>query len=52
MPTRLTAVQFEAQYGDLVRREYAEHSTARTLRRALEERRPPVLVSEGVLKVW
>ena len=32
--------------------EYAEKSTARTLRRALEERRPPVWVSEGVLKMW
>ena len=50
--SRLTAAQFELQYGELVRREHAEHSTARTLRRALEERRPPVRVSEGVLKVW
>ena len=49
---RLTAVSFESQYGELVRREYAQHSTARTLQRALEARQPPVRVSEGVLKVW
>ena len=52
MSTRLTAVQFEAQYGELVRREFPQYLTARTLRRALEERRPPVRVSDGVLKVW
>ena len=52
MSKRFTAVQFEAQYGDLVRREYAEKSTPYTLRRALEGRCPPVRVSEYMLKVW
>ena len=52
MAKRLTAEQFESQYGDTMRREYAEYVTPRTLMRALEHRRPRIPVSEGVLKVW
>ena len=52
MSGRLRAAQFEEQHGHLLRRELSQYSTARTLRRALEERRPSIRVSEGVLKVW
>ena len=52
MAKRLTAEQFESQYGDTMRREYAEYVTPRTLLRALEHRRPRIPVSEGVLRVW
>ena len=49
---KLTAAEFERRYGALVNREYSGMGTARLLRNALSERRPPIEVSEGVLKVW
>ena len=49
---RLTAVEFESKYGDLVRVDYAAYKTAYTLRKALAGRQPPVYVTDGVLKVW
>ena len=52
MPKCLTAVQFEAQYGDLVRLDFSEYITSRTLLTALGERDPPIRVSRGVLDVW
>ena len=52
MARRMTADAFEEQYGDLVRREFSEYTTAFTLKKALEQRRPPVRVSDGVLKEW
>ena len=45
-------MQFEATYGELVRRDFPEYKTARTLSRALEKRCPPIRVSDGVLMVW
>ncbi len=48
----MTADSFEEQYGDLVRREFSEYTTARTFMMALGRRRPPIEVKEGVLKVW
>ena len=48
---KLTAAEFERRYGALVNREYSGMGTARLLRNALSERRPPIEVSEGVLKV-
>ena len=49
---KLSAAQFEVEYGDIIRREYAEYQTPRALLRALEHRQPRIMVSEGVLKVW
>ena len=49
---KLTAAEFQERYGDLVAREYSEYDTARTLQRALGVRKPPIVVSEAMLKVW
>ena len=48
----MTSDVFEEQYGDLVRRDFSEYTTAHTLRIALEKRRPPIRVSDAVLKLW
>ena len=48
----MTAAAFEEQYGDLVRRDFSKYTTARTLKTALENRQPPIRVSDGLLKVW
>ena len=48
----LTTKAFEEQYGDLVRQDFSQYTTAHTLRKALEDRHPTVNVSVGVLKVW
>ena len=52
MPPKLTAAEFERRHGELVMREYSDVGTARLLRNALKARRPPIEVSDGVLKVW
>ena len=49
---RLTAVEFQERYGELVAQEYSECQTARTLQVALGKRRPPIVVSEAMLKIW
>ena len=52
MSAHLTAEQFEAQYGALVRRELSQYTAAYRLRQALGARSPPIHVSEALLKVW
>ena len=52
MPPKLTADAFESQYGKLVTREYSQCGTARVLNNALKARKPPILVSDAMLKVW
>ena len=50
MPSK--ADQLEAVYGDEVRQLALTHTTARRLKGALEERRPPLYYTDGVLKQW
>ena len=50
MPSKADAL--EAAHGDEVRELYRIHTTARRLKVALEERRPPLLHTDGVLKQW
>ncbi len=50
MPSK--ADQLEATYGDEVRQLALIHTTARRLKGALEERRPPLYYTDGVLKQW
>ena len=49
---KLTADVFEERYGDLVAREHGECTTPYTLRKALTERKEPIHVTDGILKVW
>ena len=48
----LTAAQFEQSYGDLVRSEYPDVIRERALSNVLVAREPPVIVPDGVLRVW
>ena len=49
---KLTAALFQERYGDLVSEHFAQYTTAHTLRVALSERKPPVIVTDGMLKMW
>ena len=49
---KLTAALFEEQYGKLVSEDFSWYHSARTLRVALSQRKPPILVTDGMLKVW
>ena len=49
---KLTAALFQELYGDLVSEHFAEYTTARTLRVALSQRKPPIIVTDGILKLW
>ena len=49
---KLTAANFQERYGALVSQHFAEYTTARTLRVALAKRNPPIVVTDGMLKVW
>ena len=49
---KLTAALFHERYGDLVSEHLAQHTTAYTLRIALSQRRPPIIVTDGMLKLW
>jgi hypothetical protein len=49
---KLTAALFEERYGNLVSEHFAQYTTARTLRVALSERQPPIIVTDGMLKIW
>ena len=46
------AEDFETRFGDLVAREFPDFTSAYTLQRALASRRPPIIISEGILKTW
>ena len=41
---KLTAASFHARYGDVVSKHFAQHTTAYTLRIALSQRKPPIIV--------
>ena len=49
---KLTAALFHERYGELVSEHFAQHTTAYTLRIALSQRRPPIIVTDGMLKLW
>ena len=49
---KLTAALFQEQYGNLVSEHFAQYTTARTLRVALSQRKPPIIVTDGMLKTW
>ena len=49
---KLTAAKFQEKYGDVVSQHFAQYTTARTLRAALAARKPPITVTDGMLKVW
>ena len=46
---KLTAALFHERYGDLVSEHFAQHTTAYTLRIALSQRKPPIIVTDGML---
>ena len=48
----LTAALFHELCGNLVSEHFAEYATARTLRVALSQRKPPIIVTDGMLKIW
>ena len=48
----ITAAEFEEIYGVLTRSEYPEFTRERALSKVLARREPPVIVSDGVLRVW
>ena len=49
---KLTAAVFQERYGDLVSEHFSQYTTAHTLRVALSERKPPIIVTDGMLKMW
>ena len=49
---KLTAARFQEWYGNLVSEHFVQYTTARTLRVALAERQPPIIVTDGMLKLW
>ena len=48
----ITAAEFEEVYGALARAEYPEYTRERALSKVLSRRQPPVIVPDGVLRVW
>ena len=48
----LTAALFQERYGNLVSEHFAQYTTPHTLRVALSERKPPIFVTDGMLKMW
>ena len=49
---RLTATDFEEMYGAMTRSKYPEYTRERALSKILSRREPPVIVPDGVLRVW
>ena len=49
---KLTAALFQEQYGNLVSEHFAQYTTPHTLRVALSQRKPPIIVTDGMLKIW
>ena len=49
---KLSAALFHERYGELVSEHFAQHTTAYTLRIALSQRKPPIIVTDGMLKLW
>ena len=52
MAGKMTAASFEARYGAIARQEFPHCTTVYMLRKALAKRRPPVYVTDAMLKVW
>ena len=50
--SKLTAACFQEKYGHVVSEHFAQYTTAHTLRVALAARKPPITVTDGMLKVW
>ena len=48
---KLTAAQFHERCGHLVPGHFAQYTTAHTLRVALSQRNPPIIVTDGMLKI-
>ena len=49
---KVTAALFHERYGNFASEHFAQHTTAYTLRIALSQRKPPIIVSDGMLKLW
>jgi len=49
---RITAADFEEVYGTMTRAEYPEYTRERALSNVLAQREPPVIVPDGVLRLW
>ncbi len=49
---KMTALVFQERYGALVEREYGHCTNHRTPKVALAVRKPPIIVSDGLLRVW
>ena len=49
---KLTAKLFQERYGDIVSEHFSQYTTAYTLRVALSQRKPPIIVTDGMLKIW
>ena len=52
MAPTLTAAAFQSLYGNLCSEHFGQYTTARTLRIALSKRKPPIIVTDGILKIW
>ena len=49
---KISTAQFQEKYGDVVSQHFAQYTTAHTLRVALAARKPPIIVTDGMLKMW
>ena len=49
---KISADDFEKQYGKLVREKYAEYGTAYKLDKALRAHKPAICMTQGLLKQW
>ena len=49
---KLTAALFHEWYGNFVSEHFAQHTTAYNLRIALSQRKPPIIVTDGMFKLW
>ena len=47
-----TAADFDEKYGKMAREEYGHCKSAYKLSAALATRRPPIVATQGMLKVW
>ena len=52
MPPKLTASLFDEKYGKLVSTRFREYTTPRSLAVALANHKPPIIVTDGMLKIW
>ena len=50
--SELTAACFQEKYGHVVSEHFAQYTTPHSLRMALAARKPPIIVTDGMLKMW